>query len=90
MFNLGDAYQSLFSSPFSKEISSIDLSSKFNLPKFKLYDRMIDPTRHVLHYKQQMKTTMISDSKKDVVMCKVFASSLSSLTLVGLVNYPCV
>lgn len=82
MFNLGDVYQSLSSSPFLKEISNTELSSRFVLLKFELYDGTKDPTKHVLHYKQLMEMIALLNSTKDPIMCKVFASSLSSSMLV--------
>lgn len=45
---------------FSKETCSIELSFRFVMPKFELYDDMTDPTRYVLHYKQLMEKTMMS------------------------------
>lgn len=79
MFSLKDVYQSPFSSPFSKEISSTKLSFKFVLTKFELYDGTTNLTKHVLHYKQLMEIMVMPKSRKDAVMCKVFMSSLSSL-----------
>lgn len=50
VLSLGDIYQSLSSSSFSKEISSTELSSKFVFPKFEFYDGTLDLTKHMLHY----------------------------------------
>lgn len=82
MFSLTDVYRSLSFSPISKEVSSTKISSRFVLPMFKLYDRMTNLTKHVLHYKQLMETIVMSNFEKDIVMCKAFASNLSNLVLV--------
>lgn len=82
IFNPGVVYQSLSFSPFSEEIFETELSSRFALPKFELYDGTTNSTKHVLHYKQLMETTTMSNSKKDAILNKVFASSLSGSLLV--------
>lgn len=88
IFSYRDVYQSLSSSPFTQEISKIELVSKFTLPKFELFDGTIDPTKHVLHYKQLMEMTTMSSSRKDVVLYMVFTSSLSGSTLVQFSRLP--
>lgn len=88
VFKLEDIYQSLSSSSFSQEIFDIELSFIFALLKFELYDGIIDPIRHVLHYNQLMQTTVMPNSKKEVILCKVFALSLFDSVLVWFSRLP--
>lgn len=83
IFGPWDVLQSMSSSPFSKMISNIELSTRFLLPKFKLYNKMINLTKHVLHYKKLMEIMVMSNSKKDVVMCKALRLVYSGLPWYG-------
>nr|XP_023892691.1 uncharacterized protein LOC112004689 [Quercus suber] len=64
-------------SPFSADIERAPMSDRFMCPPFNSYDRKMDPVEHVSHYIQMMSL----HSHNDVLMCKVFPSSLGSTAL---------
>ena len=53
------------------------MSSKFTRPLFNCYDGKTDPVKHVSHYIQMMSL----HTQNDVLMCKVFPSSLGPTAL---------
>ena len=63
--------------PFTDDVSLIDPPAHFTTPKFTFYDSTPDPGDHIIHYRQAMIPICIPNGKMDVVMCKVFASSLT-------------
>ncbi|GFS29078.1 hypothetical protein Acr_00g0005240 [Actinidia rufa] len=66
-----------FQTPFSQEIEGMDTSKKFVPPRFTLYDGKSDPRSHVSHVRQIMALW----NHMDVLMCRVFPSSLGDLGL---------
>lgn len=65
-----------FESPFSEEIEKAD-SSRFTIPKLRVYDGTLDPADHVQHFQYSMALWIGSEP----LMCKVFPSSLGDLAL---------
>nr|XP_023879181.1 uncharacterized protein LOC111991623 [Quercus suber] len=64
-------------SPFSADIERAPMPDRFVRPPFNSYDGKTDPVEHVSHYIQMMSL----HSHNDVLMCKVFPSSLASTAL---------
>ena len=64
-------------SPFSEEIERVPMPNRFTRPPFNSYDRKADPVEHVSHYIHMMSL----HTHNNVLMCKVFPSSLGSTTL---------
>ncbi|XP_075645283.1 uncharacterized protein LOC142616289 [Castanea sativa] len=64
-------------SPFSRDIESVPMPSRFARPPFNSYTGKTDPVEHVSHYIQMMSL----HSHNDALMCKVFPSSLGPITL---------
>ncbi|XP_030932942.1 uncharacterized protein LOC115958837 [Quercus lobata] len=64
-------------SPFSNEIEQAPMLSQFTRPPFNSYDGKTDLVEHVRHYIHMMSLL----AHNDVLMCKVFPSSLGSTFL---------
>ncbi|XP_030969859.1 uncharacterized protein LOC115990142 [Quercus lobata] len=64
-------------SPFLNEIERAEMPNKFARPPFNYYDGKTDPVEHVSHYIQMMSL----HTHNDVLMCKVFPSSLGPTAL---------
>ena len=64
-------------SPFSDKIKWAPMSSRFTRPPFNSYNGKTDPIEHVSHYIHMMSL----HTHNDVLMCKVFPSSLRPTTL---------
>ena len=62
---------------FLDDIERAQMPSKFTQPPFNSYDRKTDPVKHVSHYIHMMSL----HTRNDVLMCKVFPSSLSPTAL---------
>ena len=63
--------------PFSEDIEWAPMSSRFTRPPFNSYDEKVDSVEHVSHYIQMMSL----HTHNDVLMCKVFPSSLGPTAL---------
>ena len=64
-------------SPFSVDIERALMPGRFTRPPFNSYDGKMDPIEHVSHYIQMMSL----HTHNDVLMCKVFPSSLGPTAL---------
>ncbi|XP_075659150.1 uncharacterized protein LOC142629036 [Castanea sativa] len=64
-------------SPFSRDIENAPMPSRFTRLPFNSYDGKTDPVEHVSHYIQMMSL----HAQNDVLMCKVFPSSLGPTAL---------
>ena len=62
---------------FSDEIERAPMQSRFTRPPFNYYDGKTDPVKHVSHYIHMMSL----HTHNDVLMCKVFPSSLGPTAL---------
>ena len=85
---MNDLLGTLVDTPFTDEISLIDPPTHFTAPKFTFYDGTADPEDHIIYYRQAMIPTSIPNAKRDVVMCKVFASSLKGSALQWFNRFP--
>ncbi|XP_075633907.1 uncharacterized protein LOC142606442 [Castanea sativa] len=64
-------------SPFSRDIESTPMPSRFARPPFNSYTGKTNPVEHGSHYIQMMSL----HSHNDALMCKVFPSSLGPIAL---------
>ena len=64
-------------SPFLGDIEEAPMPSRFTWPPFNSYDGKTDPIEHVSHYIQMMSL----HTHNDMLMCKVFPSSLVPIAL---------
>ena len=71
------ALQKATRSPFSSEIERVEMPDRFARPPFNCYDEKTDPIEQVSHYIQMMSL----HTHNNVLMCKVFPSSLGLTTL---------
>ena len=62
---------------FLDNIELAQMPSRFTLPPFNSYDGKMDPVKHVSRYIQMMSL----HTHNDVLMCKVFPSSLGPTAL---------
>ena len=63
--------------PFTRNIKDASFPRRFHQPTFTLYTSRSDPMEHVIHFNQKM----VVHSKDEVLMCKIFPSSLSSVVM---------
>ena len=66
------ALDQLSRSPFTSRIEGAILPRRFQQPNFTIYNGNTDPVEHVSQFNQRM----VVHSKNEVLMCKVFSSSL--------------
>ena len=71
------ALNQIFKSPFTHWIKEGRLPRWFTQPTFTLYNDRTDPVEHVSHFNQKMAV----HSKNEVLMCKVFPSSLGPVAM---------
>ena len=64
-------------SPFLNDIEQAPMPSRFTRPPFNSYDWKTNPIKHVSHYIHMMSL----HTRNDVLICKVFPSSLDPTAL---------
>ena len=64
-------------SPFLDDIEWAPMPSRFTCPPFNSYDEKTNPVEHISHYIKMMSL----HTNNDVLMCKVFPSSLRPMAL---------
>ena len=64
-------------SPFTREIEKVKLPRRFHRPTFAMYNGRTDPVKHVSQFKQKMAV----HSQDEVLMCRVFPSSLGLMPM---------
>ena len=67
----------MLSMPFSSRIIKYEPTRGFVVPKFSTYDGSSDPFNHIMHYRQ----LMTLDMGNDMLLCKVFPTSLQGQAL---------
>nr|CAN70312.1 hypothetical protein VITISV_011858 [Vitis vinifera] len=67
----------MLSTPFSPRIIKYEPPRGFIVPKFSTYDGSSDPFDHIMHYRQ----LMTLDIGNDMLLCKVFPTSLQGQAL---------
>ena len=63
--------------PFTRNIEEASFPRRFHQPTFTLYTNQLDPVEHVIYFNQKMAV----HSKDEVLMCKIFSSSLSPMVM---------
>ena len=71
------ALDQLSKSPFTHHIEGAILPRQFQQPTFAIYDDKTDPVEHVSQFNQRMAV----HSRNEVLMCKVFPSSLGPVAM---------
>ena len=74
---MSKALQRISRSPFFEDIKTSDMQQRFVRPIFFIYDGKSDPAEYVSQYNQSMAIY----SKNEVLMCKIFSSSLGHMTM---------
>ena len=64
-------------SPFTRGIEKAKLPRRFHQPTFAMYNARTDPVEHVSQFKQKMAV----HSQDEVLMCRVFPSSLGPMPM---------
>ena len=71
------ALDQLFKSPFTCSLKGATLPRRFQQPTFTINNGNTDPVEHVSQFNQRM----VVHSKNEVLMCKVFPSSLGPVAM---------
>ena len=74
---MSKALNQISKSPCTRRIEGEKLSRQFARPTFTMYNGRIDPVKHVSHFNQKMAV----HSKNEVLICKVFSSSLGPVAM---------
>ena len=74
---MSKAFNQISKPPFTRWIEEGGLPRRFTQPTFTLYNGKTDPIEHVSHFNQKM----VVHSKNEVLMCKVFPSSLGPVVM---------
>ncbi|KAF2599976.1 hypothetical protein F2Q68_00010426 [Brassica cretica] len=74
--------------PFTDEITLIEMPKKFSFPSIKAYDGTTDLDDHVAHYRQRMLVVALPKGSHEATMCKGFGSTLIGPALQWYINLP--
>ena len=74
--------------PFTDEITLIEMPKKFSFPSIKAYDGTTDPDDHVAQYKQRMLAVALPKGSCEATMCKGSAPPRPDLLCNGISTYP--
>ncbi|KAF2577221.1 hypothetical protein F2Q68_00004466 [Brassica cretica] len=74
--------------PFTDEITLIEMPMKFSFPSIKAYDSTTDPDDHFAQYIQRMLTIALPKGSHEATMCKGFGSTLTGPALQWYINLP--
>ena len=74
---MSEALDRISKSPFAHRIEGVELPRRFHQPTFTMYNGRMDPVKHVSQFNQRM----VVYSKNEVLMCKVFPSSLGPMAV---------
>ena len=74
---MNKALSQVSKSPFTQNIERASLPQRFHQPTFILYNGQTDPVEHFSHFNQKMAVY----SKDEVLMCKIFPSSLGPMAM---------
>ncbi|XP_021737565.1 uncharacterized protein LOC110704094 [Chenopodium quinoa] len=81
-----EAADGYIESPFSEEITMVEVPKRFSTPNITMYDGTTDPDEHVSLYKQKMMTSSIPRDIREAIMCKGFGATLSGRALTWFIN----
>ena len=74
--------------PFTDEITLIEMPKKFYFPRIKAYDDTTDPNDHVTQYRERMFAVALPKESREATMCKGFGSTLTGPALQWYINLP--
>ncbi|KAF2610113.1 hypothetical protein F2Q70_00011368 [Brassica cretica] len=74
--------------PFTDEITLIEMPRKFSFPSIKAYDGTTDSDDHVAQYRQRMLAVALPKESREATMCKWFGSTLTGPALQWYINLP--
>ena len=74
--------------PFTDELTLIELPRKFSFPGIKVYDSTTDPDDNVAQYRQRMLVVALPKESREATMCKGFGSTLTGPALQWYINLP--
>ena len=74
--------------PFTYEITLVEMPRKFSFPNMKAYDGTSDPDDHVAQYIQRMLAVALPKESREATMCKGFSSTLTGPALQLYINLP--
>ncbi|KAL0826926.1 hypothetical protein Bca101_050603 [Brassica carinata] len=74
--------------PFTDEITLIELPRKFSFPSIKAYDGTTYPDDHVAQYIRRMFAVALPNWSREATMCKGFSSTLTGPALQWYINLP--
>ena len=61
--------------PFTDEITLMEMPRKFSFPSIKGYDGTTDPDDHVVQYRKRMLAVALPKESRESTMCKGFGST---------------
>ncbi|KAL0706386.1 hypothetical protein Bca4012_072812 [Brassica carinata] len=74
--------------PFTDEITLIEMPRKFSFPTIKAYDGSTDPDDHVAQYRQRMLAVALLKGSREATMCKGFGYTQTGPALHWYINLP--
>ncbi|KAF2550034.1 hypothetical protein F2Q68_00033664 [Brassica cretica] len=74
--------------PFTYEITLIEMPRKFSFPSIRAYNGTTDPDDHVAQYRQRMLAVALPKGSREATMCKGFGSTLTGPALQWYINLP--
>ncbi|KAF3509546.1 hypothetical protein F2Q69_00006030 [Brassica cretica] len=74
--------------PFTDEITLIEMPRKLSFPSIKAYDGTTDPDDHIAQYRQKMLAVALQKGSREATMCKGFGSTLTGPALQWYINLP--
>ncbi|KAF2579590.1 hypothetical protein F2Q68_00005162 [Brassica cretica] len=81
-------HDSYADTPFTDEITLIEMPMKFSFPRTKAYDGTSDPDDHVTQYRQRMLAVAFPKVSREATMCKGFGSTLTRPAFQWYMNLP--
>ncbi|XP_013704147.1 uncharacterized protein LOC106407833 [Brassica napus] len=74
--------------PFTDEITLIEMPRKFSFSSIRAYNGTTDPDDHVAQYRQRMLAVALPKGSREATMCKGFGSTLTGPALQWYINLP--
>ncbi|XP_013608048.1 PREDICTED: uncharacterized protein LOC106314770 [Brassica oleracea var. oleracea] len=74
--------------PFTNEITLIEMPMKFSFRSIKAYDSTTDLDDHVAQYRQRMLAIALRKGSREATLCKGFGSTLTGPALQWYINLP--
>ncbi|KAF3587945.1 hypothetical protein F2Q69_00028867 [Brassica cretica] len=74
--------------PFTDEITLIEMPRKFSFPSIKAYNGTTDPDDHIAQYRHMMLAVALPKGSRSATMCKGSGSTLTRSSLQWYINLP--